>query len=184
MDSILFALWFFLPAGIANAAPVFTSRIPLVSRWKTPLDFGVHYRGKRLFGPNKSWRGLVSGIVVASIVVYIQQLLWQNGSVTFLQNNSMVYMDYSPLLLGFLFGFGALFGDAIESFFKRQHGVEAGKSWFPFDQTDYIIGGCLAVAVVTRLTAVEYILILVIWFGAHLFFSYLGYLLKLKTAPI
>ncbi len=184
MNSILFALWFFLPAGIANASPIIASKLPLLRKWTTPLDAGKHYRGKRVFGANKTWRGLLVGAAIAMVVVYAQQLMWQNGSVNMLNDNSMEYLTYSPILLGFLFGFGALAGDAIESFFKRQHGVDAGKSWFPFDQTDYIIGGCVAVALVARLTIIEYGLILVVWFGAHLFFSYVGYLLKLKSAPI
>jgi hypothetical protein len=39
----MFALWFFLPAGVANAAPVFANKIPVLNRWKTPMDFGKSY---------------------------------------------------------------------------------------------------------------------------------------------
>lgn len=183
MNSILFVLWFFLPAGIANAAPVIANKVPLLRRWKTPLDFGKQYKGIRVFGTNKTWRGLVCGIGIASIIVYIQQLLWQHNDWPFLAAHAD-YLAYSPLLLGFLFGFGALGGDAVESFFKRQHNVPAGKSWFPFDQTDYIIGGCLMTAFVVQLSLSEYTLIFIMWFGMHLLFSYIGYLLKLKSAPI
>lgn len=184
MNNILFALWFFLPAGIANAAPVFASKLPLLRRWETPIDGGLHLRGKRVFGSHKTWRGLVAGIVMAIIIVYIQQLLWQHDMVPFLNNSPMDYIVYSPVLLGFLFGFGALAGDFIESFAKRQVGIASGRSWFPFDQTDYIIGGCVAIAAVAQLSLIQYILILFVWFGMHLLFSYLGYLLKLKPQPI
>ena len=58
---ILFALWFFLPAGLANAAPVFASRIPKSEKLALPLDFGKSFRGKRIFGENKTFRGLLAG---------------------------------------------------------------------------------------------------------------------------
>lgn len=184
MDSIIFALWFFLPAGGANMAPIIAAHLPYLSKLNAPLDAGKKYRGKPVFGKNKTWRGLLSGIIAATVIVYLQQLIWQSGSAGFLGDASTEYLDYSPLLLGLLFGAGALLGDAIESFFKRQRNVPAGSSWFPFDQIDYIIGGCLAVAVVARLGPLEYMLILVLWFVLHLLFSYIGYLLKLKAQPI
>ena len=36
--------------------------------------------------------------------------------------------------------FGALFGDIIESFFKRRIGKNRGENWIPFDQLDFIVG--------------------------------------------
>ena len=36
--------------------------------------------------------------------------------------------------------FGALFGDIIESFFKRRMGRNRGEDWIPFDQLDFILG--------------------------------------------
>lgn len=184
MDSLIFALWFFLPAGGANMAPIIAAHLPYLSKLNAPLDFGRKYKNKPVFGKNKTWRGLFSGIVAATVIVYLQQLIWQAGNANFLNGTSTEYLAYSPLLLGILFGAGALWGDAIESFFKRQRGVPAGSSWFPFDQTDYIIGGCLALAVVARLSIKEYIAILFVWFVLHLVFSYIGYLLKLKSQPI
>jgi CDP-2,3-bis-(O-geranylgeranyl)-sn-glycerol synthase len=83
-----------------------------------------------------------------------------------------------------LLSFGALFGDMVKSFFKRQLGVASGKSWFPFDQIDYIVGGLAFSAIVVRLEATQYISVLVVWFALHLISSYIGYLLKLKKDPI
>ena len=39
MYTILFALWFFLPAGLANSSPVFANKIP-------KKDWGKNLRGK------------------------------------------------------------------------------------------------------------------------------------------
>lgn len=184
MDTLIFALWFFLPAGIANAVPILAANTPVLKKYNLPLDFSWSYKKKRLFGKNKTWRGLIVGILAAIAVVYLQQLIFQSYNPSFLDTSSADYLFYSPLLLGILFGFGALVGDAIESFFKRQADVPAGDAWFPHDQIDYIIGGCVAVSIVARLSFFEYATVLGTWFLMHLFFSYIGYLLHLKPKPI
>jgi CDP-2,3-bis-(O-geranylgeranyl)-sn-glycerol synthase len=188
METILFALWFFLPAGFANASPVIAKYLPYLSKVATPLDFHARYRGKRVFGPHKTWRGLVVGICTATLVVFIQQLIFQRyegalldiGAATEVYN----YLNYPALLSGFLFGFGALAGDAVESFIKRQRNIDSGGVWFPYDQIDYIIGGCLAISLLVRLEPAQYAAIFTVWFLLHLLFSYIGYLLRLKSQPI
>jgi CDP-2,3-bis-(O-geranylgeranyl)-sn-glycerol synthase len=180
---IIEALWFFLPAGIANAVPVFAARMPGLKRYKAPLDFGKTYRGKRVFGANKTWRGLLSGMIVATLIIALQKYLFTRN----LWVLELAWFDYRPAtiwLLGPLFGAGALLADAAESFFKRQKGVPPGESWFPFDQIDYIIGGCLFSLAVVQLAWTKYLLVLVVWFLMHLASSYIGYLLNLKDKPI
>lgn len=184
MDTLLFALWFFLPAGIANAAPILTAVAPLTRNWNRRMDFGGKYRGKEILGAHKTWRGLFTGIAAAILTVYIQQLVFQNNNLKFLENELSNYLHFSPVILGILFGGGALIGDAVESFFKRQVGIRSGGAWFPFDQIDYIIGGCLAVAIVVTLPLTVYFAVLITWFFMHLIFSYIGYLLHMKSQPI
>jgi CDP-2,3-bis-(O-geranylgeranyl)-sn-glycerol synthase len=183
METILFALWFFLPAGVANAAPILAARVPYLADWDIPIDFGQMYRGKRIFGSHKTWRGIAAGILIAIFIVWLQQQIADSYQLTFLEGRDG-YLGTSAAILGFLFGFGALMGDALKSFAKRQFNINPGKAWFPFDQLDYIIGGCLATSIVVRLTLVEYLSIIIVWFVLHLIFSYLGYLLKLKSTPV
>lgn len=182
MDTIWFAIWFFLPAGVANATPVFANKIPLLNRWKTPLDFGRSYRGKRIFGANKTWRGLVFGSFIGALTgILIATVYPPSASAVGI---APLLPKASMALLGGLLGLGALSGDAIESFFKRQKGVAAGKSWFPFDQIDYIIGGLLLSSIVVQLSITEYIVVALTWFVLHVVSAYIGYLLKLKDTPI
>jgi len=183
VNPVLLAFWFFTPAGLANAAPVFANKFLGYNRWKTPLDFGLSWRGKRLFGENKTFRGLVAGIVLATLAVGLQKYLF--GHSGWIQEISLIdYSQPAVWLLGPLFGAGALLGDAVESFFKRQAGIPSGQSWFPFDQIDYIIGGLLLSLPLVRLQALYYLWILVVWFSMHLIVSYIGYLLHLKDRPI
>ena len=67
MNSSLATLLFFLPAGIANAAPVFANKIPIVKNWQAPLDMGITWRGQPLLGKNKTWR-VASTIDIETIV--------------------------------------------------------------------------------------------------------------------
>lgn len=184
MDAFLFALWFFAPAGLANSAPVFANKIPLLNRFKAPLDFGKSLNGVRIFGANKTWRGLLFGMFISTLALGFQQYLY--GKYTWAVDVSQG-IDYSALnvfVLGPLFGFGALAGDAVESFFKRRAGVKPGESWIPFDQIDYIIGGLIASLPVVVLSFSEYIVIVLVWFVMHLFISYIGYLTGFKEKPI
>ena len=183
MSDILFALWFFLPAGLANATPIFTAKIPLLSRFNQPVDFGREYKGQKIFGPHKTIRGFISGIAVGSLIFALQVYLYNNYDWAVQLSDGL---DYSklPLISGFLLGFGALFGDLIKSFFKRQLKIASGEAWAPFDQLDYIIGGLYFSLFVVWLEPFDYLIIAAVWFLLHLFSSYIGYLLKLKKDPI
>lgn len=170
-EHALYALLFFLPAGISNMVPVFASKLPFLRDLDAPLDFGKTYKGKRIFGKNKTWRGLIVGTITGTLVAML------------------VYGVYADLrgeliLVGAAMSAGALIGDAVESFFKRQRGIQSGKAWFPFDQTDYIIGGLLFTLPFGVLPLWLIVWVFVMYFGLHLISSYIGYLLGLKDEPI
>jgi CDP-2,3-bis-(O-geranylgeranyl)-sn-glycerol synthase len=183
IDAILAALWFFLPAGMANGAPVIATKVWGLRDWRTPMDFGKSFRGKRIFGANKTWRGLFSGILTATVVVGAQKYLYTRNGFLF----DHTWFDYRPAsvwLLGPLFGAGVIVADAVESFFKRQRGVAPGDRWFPFDQIDYIIGGCVLSLCIVRLPFSYYAWVLIVWFGMHMLTVYLCYLGGLREKPI
>jgi CDP-2,3-bis-(O-geranylgeranyl)-sn-glycerol synthase len=171
LEHALHALIFFLPAGISNMVPVFASKLPVLRNWNTPLDFGKTYKGKRIFGKNKTWRGLLFGIVSGTLVaMLVYSTYW--------------HVDLLAVLIGSSMSAGALIGDAVESFFKRQRGIPSGKAWFPFDQTDYVIGGLLFTLPFGILPLWLVVWVFIVYFSLHLISSYIGYLLGLKDAPI
>jgi CDP-2,3-bis-(O-geranylgeranyl)-sn-glycerol synthase len=181
--NLLTALWFFLPAGLANAGPVFANRIPGLNRWKTPMDFGKTYRGQRIFGANKTVRGLVVGIVLATLMIALQKHLFTRN-LWVLEHSALDYRAASVWLLGPLFGAGALIGDAVESFFKRRRGILPGHTWFPFDQLDYIIGGLLFVAPIAKPSLGLVIAVMGVYFTLHLITVYVGYRTGFRDKPI
>ena len=167
------ALIFFLPAGIANMTPIFANKVPVLNRWETPVDFHKSFRGKRIFGDHKTWRGIVTGTVCGTLLGWpLLALLGPSDDIYFI------------LLAPLAMSFGALAGDAIKSFFKRQVGVASGKSWFPFDQTDYIIGGLLLVLPFHAVSLSLAGIIFVEYFALHLISTYIGFKLGLKDSAI
>lgn len=181
---ILFAIWFLLPAAAANAAPIFSAKIPFLKKFDAPIDGGEKIAGHRIFGSHKTWRGIISGIIIATIILALQQLLFAHFEWTKFVSGGVDYASLPTLILGPLFAIGALGGDAIESFFKRQRGIKSGGTWVPFDQLDYIIGSVLVSLFFVILTPIQYILMFVVWFLGHLLATYIGYKLGLKDDPI
>lgn len=125
-------VFLFVPAFVANATPVVIKNIPPFSKWNRPLN-------TKLFGKNKTWRGLLSGIGMAIIIAWLQ--------FRFLPQWYPLAVDLkTALLIGFLLGSGALVGDFVESAIKRRLGKKPGAP-FPFwDGTDYIFGALIFVA--------------------------------------
>jgi CDP-2,3-bis-(O-geranylgeranyl)-sn-glycerol synthase len=184
LKDLFFALWFFLPAGMANMMPIPIAALPWLKRLNAPIDFGRTFRGKRVFGSHKTWRGLVTGIVFGTFTLWLQQLLVAHSGWLQTWTARVDYAQLSVLLLGPLFALGALGGDAIESFFKRQVGIPPGQGWFPFDQTDYIIGAVAVSIPFVSLGLLQYLLLILIWFVISAVASVIGYLLGLKERPI
>lgn len=184
MLKIIFtALWFFAPAGLANMVPVFAAHLPILKNWNAPLDFGKTWRGVRVFGDNKTWRGLIAGVITAIFIVWLEQALY--SIFPGIRNLVLLnYPSYNFVLLGVLLGLGAIAGDAIESLVKRARGIGEGQSWFGFDQIDYIIGGIVFSYFYVPLPISWYIVVLVFYFGFHLLTTTIGYYVGLKQTKI
>ena len=184
LKDVLFALWFFLPAGIANVTPILVAPLPYLRKLNAPIDCGLIFRGKRVLGSHKTWRGLVAGVVMATVMLWLQQLAAVHWGWARTLTNQVDYAHLPTIGLGVLFGVGALGGDAIESFFKRQRGVAPGHGWFPFDQLDYIIGASLLTVPFVKLSLRQYAVLIVLWLAVHVVASYVGWLLHLKERPM
>ncbi len=183
MSTFFFVLWYFLPAGLANTAPIFAGHLQFLKQFNYPLDGYLKFKGKRILGDHKTIRGIIAGIIVGIVVSWMEVWLYRE----FKGIREVITLDYNqlnPFLLGSLAGLGALGGDIVKSFFKRQLSIPSGKSWFPFDQIDYIIGGCLLMSLYMPLSFYQYTLLFILWFVLHPVSTYIGYILHLKEKPI
>ncbi len=162
---IIKLIYFMLPAYFANMAPVFGRFI--FKKFNTPIDFGTNVLGK-----NKTWKGLILGIIAAIIISFIQY----KANLT--QLNLYNYNNW--LLFGFLMGFGALFGDVLKSFFKRIFKINPGKPWIPFDQLDFIIGSLLFSSFIFFVGWINMLIIILISFLLHIITNHVAYYLKIR----
>lgn len=151
------ALLFIFPAYCANAAPViFGGGFP-IDGGKTFID------GKPILGSHKTLRGFFSGLIVGTLVSFVQGALFQYN-----------------MLLGFTLSMGALAGDLAESFFKRRLDLPPGSDLPIADQLDFILGALLFSLLVSPPPLPIVIIIVIITLPIHLLTNFLAYLLGVK----
>ncbi len=169
---LFFALqcfYFMMPAYFANMAPVIAKN--WFKKTAIPVDFG-----KNIFGKNKTFRGFIFGILFAIVIAYLQFLLYG-----FSYFEGLSFIDYSNwLVVGFLFGFGALLGDLAESFIKRRLKIKPGERFVPWDQTDFIIGALIFVSFVVDVSWRMVLFITVISFLGHILVNHTAYYLGVR----
>lgn len=176
---IIGAAWFLSLLGFANMAPVFVMRAPILAY---PVDLGRTFRNKRIFGDNKTWRGVFAAVFFGTGFFVLQKALY----VRFAFIHGIGLFDYSsaPILYGIAVSAGAIFGDLVKSFLKRRVGIAPGASWIPFDQIDYVVGALMFGAWLYIPHSVDALLILGFGFMFHLLFKYIGYILHINAKPI
>jgi CDP-2,3-bis-(O-geranylgeranyl)-sn-glycerol synthase len=173
---LLQVIYYFLPAGFANMAPV-------LMRWTfpwlaKPVDFGLKFRGKPIFGSHKTFRGLLWGILFGILMLLLQKWLY---SFTAFQHLSLIDYSHAPLMLGFWMGFGAIIGDMVGSFFKRQMNITPGKRWVPFDQIDFIIGAIAFSLIIYPLSWQIVLAATACYFCLHIGANHLAYYLRIRN---
>lgn len=192
-STVFEALWLLLPAYLANILPVFVGG-------GTPIDFGRTWKdGRPILGPGKTWRGLLIAPLVAALLTWLLRLAVTETRWGTLADWSTWGPDAWWFLIAYSLGFGALFGDAVKSFFKRRTGRERGAKWPGFDQLDFVAGSLLLCLLVSTLLALggavtpnfflaeftwpRLLVILVLTPGLHLLVNVIGWKLGLKQVP-
>ena len=171
---LLKCFYLMLPAYFANMAPVIVKRIDFLA---FPVDFSKTLGKKPILGKNKTFRGLIFGIVFAIIISYLQFLMQNAGFF-----RSISFADYKNwALLGFLMGLGALTGDLVKSFFKRRLSINPGEKFIPFDQTDFVIGALIFIIPVFALNLKIFFTCLILSLVLHIVVNHIAFYLKIRN---
>lgn len=168
---LLEALYYFLPAFIANSTPPLVAKLSFLNK---PIN-------KKLFGANKTIRGFVFACIFGTLTFFIQIFLYKYPSI---ESISLVDYSQTTLWLGFLLAFGAITGDLVESYFKRKMNIKPGKPWIPFDQSDYVIGALLFSFIIFIPNLAMMLLILIMSVLLTMLSHYLGYLIGINKDKI
>lgn len=98
---------------VANGAPVIAWDL-FGERFAWPVDLGRRWRdGRPLFGPSKTWRGLLAALLATPAAALMLGLSWQTGLMVAL---------------------GAMAGDLLSSFLKRRLDIESSGKARGLDQ--------------------------------------------------
>ena len=176
-DYLLKSFYLILPAYFANMAPVIFDKLGLLKSMAKPIDGGLKLGQDFLFGQNKTWRGIISAVIFATLISGLQAVLY---SYNFFNKISLIDYSENFLIFGGLAGLGAILGDLIKSFLKRRLHIASGKSWPIFDQLDFVIGFFIAVSLIYRPSIGIILASLLITLILHPLINLISYLLGLK----
>ena len=182
----LAVLWLMLPAYIANAfATLPKGRGP-------PMDFGRIWKrdGRRVLGPSKTWSGFFAAGFGAMPFGVLEAwlILLAPPNLRIVPVLAPTVVDAIPLAA--ILSFGAMIGDALGSFVKRRLGRESGARALVLDQLPFVLVPIalgfafypsLFVSVFGHWEAVLWLI--VITFGLHAAFNWIGFKAGLKKVP-
>jgi CDP-2,3-bis-(O-geranylgeranyl)-sn-glycerol synthase len=167
-SEIFNALYYIFPAYCANASPV-------IFGGGKPIDLGKKFLdGKPIFGSHKTYRGLISGLLIGTLVGWMQEFLAPN-----------IYLPKGSTFLGFALSAGALLGDLMGSFIKRRLNLEPGSPLPVVDQIDFVVAALLFALMVepSSLSILKAIIIIALTFPIHVLTNFIAYILHLKDNP-
>jgi hypothetical protein len=186
LAAALFVTGAFVLAGLAHSAWL---RTRLSRRLMMPLDGGLRFRGRPVFGDNKTVRGFV-------VMVPAAALAFAGLSAALGVSSREGLSELWPLsiggyaALGAWAGFGFMAGELPNSFVKRQLDIAPGMAprgalatalCFVGDRVDSILGALIALSFVVRTPPMMWLYVLIIGPGIHLAFSALLYRLGVKA---
>jgi CDP-2,3-bis-(O-geranylgeranyl)-sn-glycerol synthase len=173
-----------LPAVVLSGLVL---RYDLLAWSRRPIDSGATFRGRRLFGDNKTWRGAVCMVAGCILTVALQKYVVKDRA------GDWAVIDYGQANifgLGMVLGGGAVLGELSNSFVKRQLGIAPGEAargllapaFYLWDQVDslFAIWPLLLFWVWPGgpLVLISFVVLVV----AHQLISLLGYLLGMRQS--
>ncbi|MCB1887722.1 MAG: hypothetical protein KDH20_08950 [Rhodocyclaceae bacterium] len=177
--------------ALAGTMHVAWLRSPRSRAFAVPIDGGRHWRGRPVFGANKTWRGLMAMPPAAAATFALAGLsrpLMPEG----LAAGWWPLPSATLALVGAICGLAFMLAELPNSFLKRRLGVAPGQPaagpWlrplcFLIDRFDSAIGVLLALHLMLPLPAAAWGWALGIGAGLHWLFSVWLYHLRLKVRP-
>lgn len=165
LEPVRFA-WLALPVVAAALVHVIVLKFRWLEPLRIPLDGGATWRGRRVFGDNKTIRGAVIMIGVSMLVAVLQGIF---------PLPSLEYFDYQQadlVVVGLMLGLGFVVGELPNSFIKRQLGVAPGAHggvWHTLaDQLDSVIGALITLSFVWIPPLRVWIIAMILGTGLHM----------------
>ena len=137
LEAAFAGLWLMLPALIPNPAAVLVGG-------GTPMDLGRTWRGRRVLGDGKTWRGFFGGATCGVLFGILQIGVGQAAKL----GDSWTFGEWpSALVIVLCLSFGSMMGDSLGSFVKRRIGVDRGFKAPGLDQYNFVVGAVVLLMV-------------------------------------
>jgi CDP-archaeol synthase len=190
MNELAGLCYLFTPLLLGLVAHGFTIKFNLFPFLSRPVDQGRSFRGLRIFGANKTYRGIVVISLATGLGFYLQAIVLHR--IPTVQHIEL--FDYSPaksLFLGLAVGLAAMLSELPNSFIKRQLDIAPGASarglkialFYTLDQIDFLFGSWLVLSLEVHVTAGRLIWSAVLIFISHQILTSFGYLLGMRSTP-
>jgi CDP-diglyceride synthetase len=146
MTLLLQLLWLAVPVIVSGLVHLVVMKRDLFPALRaSPMDGGATFRGRRLFGDNKTWRG--AAVTIVTMTVSAWALARLNACCVHIPA-LVPFAELHPAAWGFLLGTGYIAGELPNSFLKRQLGIGpgasgqglAGRVFWVVDQLDSLVG--------------------------------------------
>jgi len=190
IKEFLIVAYLFLPLLVGLALHGFCIKYDALAFLCRPIDRGRKFRGKRIFGDNKTYRGVVVVSLGTAIGFGLQSLLIHRSS-SIRRIELLDYTFFKSVAVGLAVGVAAMLSELPNSFIKRRFEIAPGsvaKGWkrlifYVYDQIDFLLGAWLVLAVVVPITVERALLSAGLLLVAHQLMSSAGYALGMrKTA--
>ena len=180
-----------LPTILAGIVVMIWCKLPILPIFAYPIDGGKNFiDGRRIFGDNKTWKGLLGYVLFNMIFTVLWGLIISGkGAETldfFYQHNENT-LSYN-LMIGILLGLGYSLFELPNSFIKRRLDIRPGKTltgptkaFFVFlDQADSLFGVALVVWLFFPLGILLYLAFIIVGAATHLLLNMMLYFMRLR----
>ena len=149
-------LWLVTPVLVAGLGQVLVLKTGLLPGLALPLDAGLEWRGKPVFGPRKTWRGVIVMTTLTALTARGQAAAARRSP----RLRAICPFDYrevNPLILGAVLGLGYCLAELPNSFVKRRLGIapagtaqRLARLQYFVDQADSVTGCLVALRLFYR----------------------------------
>ena len=181
------AVWVFVPVLGALLAHAPVLRFDLFPSLKRPIDGRTTFRGRRLLGDNKTWRGALTmwlGVVAAAVVLSRWPAFWSRLPAEI--------RAAGPVPYGALLGLGTVLGELPNSFMKRQLDIAPGARRSSllgiavslYDQGDFVVVAWVTLAPIWVMSLAQALTALLVVTVVHLAANVVGYAIGARRTAI
>lgn len=129
-----------------------------------PIDQNLNWRGQKIFGTSKTWRGLITVIILNAIFTSLLAIFFNWLS------------PITPFVFGALLGLGYALGELPNSFWKRRLNINSSKTsyqgfkkiFYFLDQADSILGALIMLIIIYTVSLKMFFLLLIAGIFIHL----------------